>query len=184
MVLIDASQQFFRCPIRWGQDKSAPSKQAAPRPRYATAPFNLAQAARDADIAVTYASSNTSTSFLLAGKPLLLLPNQLEQFLVGRCIEEMGAGLLIHPEQPANDLPEKLNAILTNPAYTDNARAFANKYRNLSQGTITANLIRRIEEILSATTVKVQRRAKRGVVADFVYQFETCLVVVADSPHF
>ena len=79
---------------------------AIPRRTWCSAltPLALAQTAHEADAAVTYASMSTATSFLLKGKPLLLLPGHLEQFLLARRIEEMGAGLMVNPEQPAADL--------------------------------------------------------------------------------
>ena len=81
---------------------------AAPHLVFSAKPLDLAQTAREADAAVTYAGMSTVTSFLLKGKPLLLLPGHLEQFLLARRVEEMGAGLLVNPEQPPADLELKL----------------------------------------------------------------------------
>lgn len=123
---------------------------AAPHLAFSAKPLALAQTAREADAAITYASLSTVTSFLLKGKPLLLLPGHLEQFMLARRVEEMGAGLLVNPEQPPVDLELKLRRILLEPEFTLNAQAFARKYANFPQDTIIANLIRRIEEIAAA----------------------------------
>lgn len=120
---------------------------AAPHLAFSASPLDLAQTAREADAAVTYASISTATSFLLRGKPLLLLPGHLEQFLLARRVEEMGAGLLVNPEQPAADLEVKLRRILYDADFALNAQAFARKYANFPQDTVTANLVRRIEQI-------------------------------------
>ena len=109
--------------------------------------LDLAQTAREADAAITYASFTTTTSFLLMGKPLLLLPGQLEQFLLARRVEEMGAGLIVNPEQSLADLGLQLRRILFEADFTLNAQAFARKYANFSQDTVITHLIRRIEEI-------------------------------------
>jgi len=120
---------------------------AAPHLVFSTRPLDLAQAAREADAAITYASMSTATSFLMKGKPLLLLPGHLEQFLLARRVEEMGAGLLVNPEQPPVDLELKLRRLLLEPDFTLNAHAFARKYANFPQDAVIAHLIRRIEEI-------------------------------------
>ena len=125
------------------------ARYAAPHLVFSANPLDLAQTAREADAGVTYASMSTATSFLLKGKPLLLLPGHLEQFLLARRVEEMGAGLLISPEQAPSDLEQKLRRILFEPEFAHNAQAFARKYANFPQDTVIANLIRCIEEIAS-----------------------------------
>lgn len=129
------------------------ARYAAPHLFMSAVPVNLVQAARDADAAVTYASVNTTSGFLLQGKPLLLLPGHLEQFLLARRVEEMGAGLLVNPEQPASDLPQKLERILADQDFRLNAEAFSRKYTAFAQTTVIANLVRRIEAIAAAYNV-------------------------------
>lgn len=120
---------------------------AAPHLNFSPVPLGLAQAAREADVAVTYSGMSTTTNFLLMGKPLLLLPGHLEQFLLARRVEEMGAGLLMNPEQPATDLALKLRRILFEADFALNAQAFAKKYAAFPQETVIANLVHRIEEL-------------------------------------
>jgi UDP:flavonoid glycosyltransferase YjiC (YdhE family) len=120
---------------------------AAPHLWFSAKPLDLAQTAREADLAVTYASMSTVSSFLLKGKPVLLLPGHLEQFLLARRIEEMGAGLLVHPEQSPEDMGDKLQQVLFDADFARNAQAFARKYANFPQDTVIAHLVRRIEEI-------------------------------------
>lgn len=115
---------------------------------YLDQPADIGQMTREADIAVTYSSLATTTAFLLAGKPLLLLPFHLEQYLVSRRIEEMGAGVLINPEQAPGDLVGKLKALVSQTSFGENARAFAAKYAAFDQGSVIANLIRRIDDLL------------------------------------
>lgn len=126
------------------------ARYAAPHLVFSAKPLDLARTAREADAAVTYASMSTATSFLLKGKPLLLLPGHLEQFLIARRVEEMGAGLFMNPEQPPVDLEAKLRRVLFEADFALNAQAFARKYSNFPQETVTAHLVSRIEEIAAA----------------------------------
>lgn len=112
-------------------------------------PADMAQMAREADLAITYSSLATTTAFLLAGTPVLLLPGHLEQFMLARRVEEMGAGRLVSPEQPAGDLRPVIADLLDNPHWRDNARAFAAKYAAFDQQAVVGNLVHRVNELLA-----------------------------------
>jgi UDP:flavonoid glycosyltransferase YjiC (YdhE family) len=115
---------------------------------YLDQPADIEQMVREADLAITYASLATTTAFLLGGKPLLMLPGHLEQFLVARRVEEMGAGRLVNPEQPPGDLRSVIADLIDNPSWRANAAAFAAKYSAFDQQAVTGNLVRRIAELL------------------------------------
>lgn len=132
-----------------GLDETWRTRFAAPHLVFVAAPLDLARCGAEADAAITYAGLSTTTRFLLTGKPLLLLPNHLEQFLMARRVEQMGAGLFVDPEKPPTDLPDKLRRVVFDPFFADNAQAFARKYAAFPQETVVANLVRRIEEICS-----------------------------------
>lgn len=121
---------------------------AAPHLSFLDQPADIGQMTREADLAITYASLATTTAFLLAGKPLLLLPFHLEQFMLARRVEEMGAGCMVNPEQPPGDLRAMLADLLANPSWCGNARAFAAKYAAFDQQAVIGNLVRRISEML------------------------------------
>jgi UDP:flavonoid glycosyltransferase YjiC (YdhE family) len=132
-----------------GLDDTLRTRYAAPHLAFAPGPVDLARAGQEADAALTYASMSTTTRFLLAGKPVLLLPGHLEQFMMARRVDQMGAGLLVDPEKPADQLVQQLHRVLDDPQFAGNARAFAQKYAAFPQEVVVANLVRRIEEICS-----------------------------------
>lgn len=119
---------------------------------YLDQPADIEQMTREADLAITYASLATTTAFLLAGKPLLMLPGHLEQFMVARRVEEMGAGRLVNPEQPPGDLRGVLADLIDNPSWRTNAAAFAAKYAAFDQQAVIGNLVCRITEMLDEPT--------------------------------
>lgn len=126
------------------------TKWQAPHLVFTPQPVDIDQVARDVDVAVTYSSLATTTAFLFAGKPLLLLPSHLEQFLLARRVAELGAGILVNPEQAPGDLRGPLQNLLGVPSFVDNARAFASKYAAFPQDQVVGNLVRRVEEICGA----------------------------------
>jgi UDP:flavonoid glycosyltransferase YjiC (YdhE family) len=72
---------------------------AAPHLAFSPVPVDLNKVARQADAGLTYASPAATVAFLMAGKPVLMMPGHLEQFLFAKRVEEMGAGLIQNPEQ-------------------------------------------------------------------------------------
>jgi UDP:flavonoid glycosyltransferase YjiC (YdhE family) len=120
---------------------------AAPHMAFVRTPVDLGRTGQEADAAVTYASLSTTARFLLAGKPVMLLPGHLEQFLMARRVEQMGAGLLVDPEKTATELPQQLQRVVFDPFFAGNAQAFARKYAAFPQEVVVDNLVRRIEEL-------------------------------------
>ena len=120
----------------------------APHLIFLERPADIDQMTREADCAITYSSLATTTAFLLAGKPVLLLPGHLEQFMLARRVEEMGAGRLVNPEQVPGDLRGVIADLLDNPSWRDNARAFAAKYAAFDQQAVIGNRARRVDELL------------------------------------
>jgi UDP:flavonoid glycosyltransferase YjiC (YdhE family) len=121
---------------------------ASPHMGFSREPLDLASVVQEVDVAITYASLSTTTRFLLAGKPLLLLPWHLEQFMMARRVSEMGAGIFIDPEKPPTGLAEALMQIIETSDFAANAQAFARKYAAFTQEVVVNNLVRRIEEIV------------------------------------
>lgn len=125
---------------------------ASPRLAFSPQPVDLNKVARQADAALTYASPAATVAFLMAGKPVLMMPGHLEQYLFAKRVEEMGAGLIQNPEQAPHDLAAMLRQVLDDPAFRANAGAFAAKYANFDQDAVMTHIVARIEELAHATT--------------------------------
>lgn len=110
-------------------------------------PLDLARLAREADIALLHAGAASVTAFLLAGKPVLCLPNHLEQYLTAVRIQSMGAGLLIAPDADAALIAKGIARLIEEPSHGLAARGFAAKYAHLDQDTVVAHLVERIESL-------------------------------------
>jgi UDP:flavonoid glycosyltransferase YjiC (YdhE family) len=122
----------------------------SPEIRFSPVPVDLNQVARQADAGLTYASPAATVAFLLAGKPVMMLPGHLEQFLFAKRVEELGAGLVQNPELPPDELPAMFRRVLHEPGFRAGAGAFAKKYANFDQGTVLGNIVTRIEELVHA----------------------------------
>jgi len=90
---------------------------------YARKPVDLARALAGADWCVCHGGEATVAQALLAGVPLLLLPMQVEQFLLSRRIA--AAGLAVNIATPPPDWPALIRTALATPGFAAQAGAFA-----------------------------------------------------------
>jgi UDP:flavonoid glycosyltransferase YjiC (YdhE family) len=80
-----------------------------------------------ADVAIT-SGSGTIPTCLLAGVPVLVAPQFIEQYLAGLRLQEFGAGLtLFRPESPAA-CRARLERLIHEPGFRRQARTFAERH--------------------------------------------------------
>ena len=127
------------------------ARYAAPHLAFSPRPADLKKVAVQADAGLTYASAAATVAFLMAGKPVLMMPGHLEQYLFARRVEHMGAGMVQHPEQPPHELGAMLQRVVHEPAFRRNAEAFARKYANFDQNAVIGNIASRIQELALGT---------------------------------
>jgi UDP:flavonoid glycosyltransferase YjiC (YdhE family) len=113
-------------------------------------PLAVSKLLPQCDAVLCHASHQMTAQALLAGKPLVLAPTQLEQFIIMRRVVRQGSGLGLAPDTPNPDLAAALRELLGNPKYAANARAFADRYRDHSRDAALQTLVRRIEGALQA----------------------------------
>jgi|ERR1039457_2771931 UDP:flavonoid glycosyltransferase YjiC (YdhE family) len=110
-------------------------------------PFRLDKLLEGCDLVIGYAGHGMTAGMLMAGVPLLLLPTQLERFLLATRVAATGAGITVNPEAPLPDYPALIRMMLDAPGYRENARLFAKKYADFNQNEQQENIVARIEEI-------------------------------------
>jgi UDP:flavonoid glycosyltransferase YjiC (YdhE family) len=119
-----------------------------------TKPFRLDKLLKDCDLSIGYAGHGMTAGMLMAGVPLLLLPTQLERFLLATRIAAIGAGIAVNPEAPLPDYMEVIRNLLETPAYRENACLFARKYADFNRDEQQENIVARIEEIAARKQVR------------------------------
>jgi len=83
---------------------------------------------------------------LLAGKPLLLVPNNLERRLIAERVVEQGAGVVRHPKRPNAYFPA-LKRVLADRRFTQAARQFADKYAGINPADRLDEMVRHLEQL-------------------------------------
>ena len=117
--------------------------------RVAIAPMSVSRLLPQCEIVICHGSHQMSAQALLAGKPLLMLPTQLEQFLITRRVVRMGAGLGIAPETARPDFAAALGE-LGKGGYGEAARTFAHRYAAPDRSAALATVVERCEHAMTA----------------------------------
>jgi UDP:flavonoid glycosyltransferase YjiC (YdhE family) len=105
---------------------------ATRRLRIALTPVDLSHLLEQADLAVGYGNSGFSTQALLAGVPLAMRPQHVEQMLFARRVEALGAGQLLNGRIDVGSATTSLQELLDNQAYRQAARVFRDRYCHFS----------------------------------------------------
>lgn len=110
-------------------------------------PMSVSRLLPQAQLVVCHGSHQMTAQSLLAGKPMLMLPTQLEQFLIMRRVVRFGAALGADPAVPDADYAKAVGELAT-PHYAAKAREFAGRYGAHDPDAALKTMIRRVEEAL------------------------------------
>lgn len=88
------------------------------------------EALRHAAVFITHGGMNSALEAMHFGVPMAVIPQQLEQLLIGRAIAVRGAGTVLRQhlsrqEIPAAQLQAVVETLLNDPSYTEAARSLA-----------------------------------------------------------
>ncbi|MCK4154139.1 glycosyltransferase [Ralstonia pseudosolanacearum] len=130
-----------------GVSRDVVARFASPAFDIVTQPVALGPVLQDADLAVVY-GTGTMADALLAGVPLLMVPQVVEQALAARRIEALGAGVLWAPPRTQDSARGVLTRALDNPALRQKAQQFAYRHLEFSPNRAISDVA---DTILSAT---------------------------------
>jgi len=115
--------------------------------KFSPDPVDMHRVIVECDLCVCNGNVGTTLGMLGGGRPVLVLPMQLEHFLLGKALERIGVGSVVHPDAAEPDITATLGAMLTSATFGAQARAFALKHREPSIDTIKERAIGRIEAL-------------------------------------
>jgi hypothetical protein len=109
-------------------------------------PLDMDRASSECDIAILHAGHGSTASLLLAGKPLLQLPFNVEQFHTAKNTERLGAGAIAMIDDPV-EIIRAFDQMVADAAKHEAARDFANRHRDFDAATSMHNVVNQIEEM-------------------------------------
>jgi UDP:flavonoid glycosyltransferase YjiC (YdhE family) len=95
------------------------------------APVDTQRAIADSDLVICAGGNGMVNESLIAGKPMLLLPMQAEQYLNARQVVRLGAGLSVTPPIDKPEFLTPLRRLLGEPSWAQAARAVASRHDDL-----------------------------------------------------
>jgi UDP:flavonoid glycosyltransferase YjiC (YdhE family) len=122
-------------------------KYGSPRLAFSNGMLDLAATVAASDICVCHGNVGTVMSILRGGKPMLLLPVQLEHFLLASKVEKLGIARVIHPDTEQPDISGMLARVMQEDSLSSAAREFALKHCEPAIDTIVVRAANRIEEL-------------------------------------
>jgi hypothetical protein len=108
-----------------------------------TEPVNVDEALKTADIVICHGGSGLTHQTVLAGKPVLALPMHEEQYSTAKKLCDLGIGQ-ISPVNGAANFKKILKKMMSDPTYSEKAKAFADvnrQYRSIAPMEALANRI-------------------------------------------
>jgi UDP:flavonoid glycosyltransferase YjiC (YdhE family) len=116
---------------------------------FSAEPVRMGDARREADVGICHAGVGTVEALVTAGKPVLALPQHLEQMMTGKRLAAAGAGLVVDPQDPSSrDYARVLRRLLDEPSFTTAARAIAARHINDDPAERVARIADRCEELM------------------------------------
>lgn len=116
--------------------------------RFASKPVDILHAARHCDMAILHGNAGSVTALLLAGVPQVNLPLFVEQLILSRRVEDLGAGLCANPGQPKQYWAGVLE-VLKNGHYRDAARMFSCRYAKFNPQQTMEEIVSRLDSTLA-----------------------------------
>ena len=120
--------------------------------RFTDRPVDLTQATAQAESVLCHAGHGTVSASLLAGKPLLLLPLNLEQHMLGQRVVQAGAGLMA-PALAPEGMRQKFTRLMAEPAFTAAAQNFGERLAAHKVEPIPTRFVALAETLLAAEAV-------------------------------
>lgn len=114
--------------------------------RISSQPYDLVKTFDSCDAVICHAGHETVVAALLAGRPVLLIPLQMEQYALAQLVETQGIGELIAPDA-LGKLPEALRRTLSKPCI-GRAQILRQKYAENTPVVAACEIVERCEELL------------------------------------
>lgn len=111
-------------------------------------PLPLAPTLAQSDLVLTSGSHATTCQALLAGKPVLVLPDNPERMMMGRTVQSLGVGLL--PRRPSqNEMDKCLARLIAEPGFRQAAEKFSERHSGQSVGAAQDKYLAVVNELIN-----------------------------------
>lgn len=133
-----------------GLGRRAAAQGASEGLRITTEPIDLSIAANDCHCAITHAGHGATAQFLLAGKPVVMLPLVQEQTLLANRVQQFGAGFAASLGERHDQFVQRcIQVILGNGSHAQAAQGLAARYAAFDFGRARGRAVNRAMRYLT-----------------------------------
>jgi hypothetical protein len=111
-------------------------------------PVRMERVLEQCDLVVCHAGHGTVAAALLAGRPLLLIPDHVEQLLLARKVVALGVAKMVNPDSRPS-FGRLIGDILQHTEFAAAAHEFARKYEHFAGVTPQRAIAARCEELMA-----------------------------------
>ena len=115
---------------------------------FSNKPLEIEKVAKECDFGICHAGHDTLLNLLIYGKPVLIFPTQLEQYILSKRVEESGAGLSIIEGSSSQRVQQALNELLMNKNMSIAAQRIGAAYAEQFKKSPLVAVTQRCEEII------------------------------------
>ncbi len=90
---------------------------------------SFARLFKNTDLLITHSGFGTVSAFLKHGIPVMIVPDTLEQGLIGQRIVSLGVGLIMSPKRNMQSFMQLISHLLETPQYAKAAQKFSAQYQ-------------------------------------------------------
>lgn len=114
--------------------------------RISSRPYDLAKTLDTCDAVISHAGHETVLAALLAGRPVLMIPLQMEQYALAKLVEAQRMGEVVSPDA-LDQLPGALSRTLGEPII-ERTKEFGKQNATMAPKAAALNIIKRCEALL------------------------------------
>lgn len=112
-----------------GISEPAARKLSTPHMRVTSRPVDLVGVAKACRVIINHAAHGTMAQVLLLGRPVLMLPNYVEQTMLAWRVAQQQLGIMVSPDPDTLGHHGMIERMLDSPELQARAAAFATRYR-------------------------------------------------------
>lgn len=137
-----------------GISENAAQRFGRPNILFSATALRMGDVCKHTDFAICH-GGGTTDEMLLAGKPLLLLPMQMEQTMTSHRTAVLGAALFLELDGNPGELRRLLKKLLTEPGFTETAQAFEKSHAGHRPEDSLLKLVKECDRLLEESSAKV-----------------------------
>ncbi|WP_028672113.1 glycosyltransferase [Saccharospirillum impatiens] len=130
-----------------GISREALKRYASDTLKISAKPYDLVKTFETCDAVICHAGHETVVAALVAGRPVVLIPLQMEQYAFARRVEAQGVGKIVAPDA-LSALPRALERVLDAPC-RERARVFASRHKVESPTSVARKIAEHCEHLLA-----------------------------------